>query len=168
MEIRDKESHRVVSTAIVHKNGKYLILQRSPNKKVFPNRWTVPGGGLTVEDYVNTPKTTPDAWYYVLANALRREIREESGLEVGKLNYLLDMTFIRPDGVPVVILSWYGPWQSGEVKLNDESIDYKWVTLAEVKNYDLIEGILEEIEMADKILKGEDLTKVEFNYKHQS
>ena len=79
---------------------------------------------------------------------------EESGLEVGKLNYLLDLTFIRPDGLPVITLSYYGDWKSGEVKLNKESIDYGWVTAEEAKNYDLIEGILEEIQMADKILKG--------------
>lgn len=154
MEIKDKELHRVVSTAIIHKEGKYLILQRALNKKMFPGRWTLPGGGLTIDDYINTPKTTPDTWYYVLSNSLKREIREETAIEVGKLSYLLDMTFIRPDGIPVVVLSWYGPWESGEVKLNEESVDYKWVTLEEAKNYDLIEGIFEEMEMADKILRN--------------
>ena len=59
MEIQNVELHRVVSTAIIHKDGKYLIVQRNPNKKVFPGRWTVPGGGLEVTDYINTPKTTP-------------------------------------------------------------------------------------------------------------
>lgn len=166
MEIKDKEFHRVVSTAIVHKNGKYLILRRSLNKKMFPGRWTLPGGGLTVDDYINVPKNTPDAWYYAVTNSLRREVKEESGIDVDKLNYLLDLAFIRPDGVPVVTLSWYGDWKLGEVKLNDENIDYKWVTLEEAKNYDLIEGLFEEIEMADKIIKGEDASKVGFNYKH--
>jgi len=153
-KIKNKELHRVVSTAIIHKDGKYLILQRSPNKKVFPGRWTVPGGGLTVDDYINIPKTTVDAWYFTLANSLKREIKEETGLEVAKLNYLLDLTFVRPDGIPVITFSHYGDWQSGDVQLNEESVDYKWVTYEEAKNYDLIEGILEEIEMVDKILKG--------------
>lgn len=154
MQSQDKELHRVVSTAIIHKDGKYLILKRSLDKKVFPGKWTLPGGGLTVDDYISVQKTTPDAWYFSLTNSLRREIMEESGLEVGKLNYLLDLTFIRPDGLPVITLSYYGDWKSGEVKLNKESIDYGWVTAEEAKNYDLIEGILEEIQMADKILKG--------------
>ena len=165
MEIQNVELHRVVSTAIIHKDGKYLIVKRSPNKKVFPSRWTVPGGGLEVSDYINTPKTTPDAWYFAIENSLKREIKEEVGLEVEKLKYLLDLVFIRPDNVPVVTLSYYCDWKSGEVKLNEENVDYKWVTYEEAKNYDLIEGILKEIEMVDKILKGENPNQVEYNKK---
>jgi len=147
------ELHRVCSTAIIHKDGKYLIIKRSPDKDVFPNRWYVPGGGLEMEDYINTPKTTPDAWYYAVENSLKREIKEEVDLEVGKLNYLLDLVFIRPDGIPVVTLSYYCDWESGDVKLNEENVDYKWVSFEEAKNYDLIEGILNEIEMVGTILK---------------
>jgi|SRR3989344_5575209 len=154
MEIQNKELHRIVSTAIIYKEGKYLIVQRSPSKKVFPNRWTVPGGGLEVTDYINTLKTTPDAWYYAIENSLKREIKEEVSLEVEKPKYLLDLAFIRPDKVPVITLSYYCYWKSGEVKLNEENINYKWVSAEEAKSYDLIEGILEEIEMVDKILKA--------------
>ncbi len=155
MEIQNIELHRIVSTAVICKKGKYLIVKRSPNKKVFPGRWTVPGGGLEVTDYINTPKTTPDAWYYALENSLIREIKEEVGLEVGKPKYLLDLAFIRPDNIPVVTLSYYCNWKSGKVKLNEENVDFKWVSAKEAENYDLIEGILEEIKMVDNILKKE-------------
>jgi len=163
MEPQQKELHRVVSTAIIRKDGKYLILRRSLDKKMFSGRWTVPGGGLMVDDYISVQKTTPDAWYFAVTNSLRREVKEETGLEVDKLNYLLDLAFIRPDGMPVVTLSYYGDWKSGDVQLDKENIDYRWVTVEEAKNYDLIEGVLEEIEMADKILKGDQVDK--FNYK---
>jgi len=46
MEMENIELHRVVSTAIIHKNGRFLITRRSLNKKAFPGKWTVPGGGL--------------------------------------------------------------------------------------------------------------------------
>jgi len=88
---------------------------------------------------------------------LRREIKEEVGLEVGKINYLLSLTFIRPDNIPVVTLSYYCQYKSGEVKLNDENVDYRWASVDEAKNYDLIEGILEEIQMVDEILKKKTL-----------
>lgn len=163
MQIQNKELHRIVSTAIIHKDGRFLITRRSLDKKVWPGRWTVPGGALTVDDYINTPPTTKNnIWYFALENALRREIKEEVGLDIGKITYLLDLAFIRPDDIPVLTLSFYSPHQSGEVKLNHESIDYKWVSSEEAKNYDLIEGILEEIEMVDKILKGEDPSQVNF------
>jgi len=158
--------HRVVATAIIHKNGKYLICQRSPSLKVYPGKWGVPGGGLDISDYLNAQKTTSDAWYFAIENSLKREIKEEVGLKVEKPKYLLDLIFIRPDKIPVVTLSYYCAWKSGEVKLNEENIEHKWVTLNEAKNYDLIEGILEEIEIVDKILKGENSEKVKFNYKN--
>ncbi len=155
MEIKNKELHRVVSTAIIHKDGKYLILRRSSNKKAWPGKWTVPGGGLTVDDYINIPKSTVNAWYFSLTNSLKREVKEETGLEVDKFNYLLDLTFVRPDGIPVITFSYYGDWKTGDVQLNEENMDYQWVTVEEAKEYDLIEGILEEIQITDKILKGE-------------
>ena len=162
MKIKDNELHRITSTAIIHKSGKYLILKRSPDKKAFPNKWTVPGGGLEVDDYINTKKTTKDLWYFAIENSLRREIREEVNLEMGRVKYLLDIAFIIPDGTPNIILSFHCPYKSGKIKHDKDTIDHAWVACKEAKKYDLIEGILEEIEMVEKILKG----GKNINYKH--
>ena len=155
MEIKDKELHRIATTAIIYnKDGKFLIIKRSLDKKAFPGKWTVPGGGLEIGDYINTPPTHKnDQWYYAIETALRREVKEEVNLEIGKPQYLLDLVFIRPDGIPVLVLSYYCPLISGEVKLDKDSIDYKWVSAEEAAGYDLIDGILEEIKMVDNILK---------------
>ena len=157
MEIKNKELHRISLTAIIYKkqgqNIKYLITQRNFNK-IFGGKWTVPGGGLETDDYINTPKTTKDSWYLAIEKSLRREIKEESNLEVGKVKYLLDIASIIPGHAPRIILSFYCPYQSGKVKLDEDNIDYAWITYQAAKKYDLIEGILEEIEMVDKILKG--------------
>lgn len=154
MQIKDKELHRIALTAIIYKDDKYLLMRRSLDKKAFPGKWTVPGGGLEVDDYINTKKTTNEAWYFAVVRALRREVREESNLEVGEMKYLLDLTFIRPDGMPVLVLSYYCPYASGEVKLDEDNIDHAWVTYEEAKEYDLIDGIIDEIKMVDHILKG--------------
>lgn len=156
MKIKNKELHRISSTAIIHKDDKYLITQRSLDKKAFPGKWTVPGGGLETDDYTNTPPSTASGqWYFAIEKSLRREIKEEVNLEVGKVNYLLDLAFIIPDGTPAIVLSFYADYKSGEVVLDKDNISYAWVTYEEAKKYDLIEGILEEIEMVDKILKNE-------------
>ena len=153
MEIKNKELHRITSTAIIHKDGKYLLAQRNFNKKAFPGKWTVPGGGLEVDDYINLPASGAGQWYNAIESSLRREIKEETGLEVGKLNYLVDIAFIKPDGVPVVILSYWTDYKSGKVKLDEDNVKYAWVTVKKAENYDLIEEILEEIKMVDKIIK---------------
>lgn len=154
--MENKELHRITSTAIIYNDeGKFLLTRRGLEKKNFPGKWTVPGGGLETDDYINTPKTTKDHWYFAVGNSLRREIKEEVNLEVGKVKYLLDIAFVMQDGTPAIILSFYCPYQSGEVKLDKDSIDFAWVNYEEAKKYDLVEGLLEEIEMVGKILKGE-------------
>ena len=151
--MKNRELHRITSTAIIVKNGRYLIIRRSLNKKSFPGKWTVPGGGLETDDYTTTPKTTQDHWYFAIEKSLRREIREEVNLEVKELDYLLDLAFILPDETPTIVLSFWSHYKSGKVRIDEDSIDYKWATLKELKNYDLVEGLYEEIEMVDRMLK---------------
>ncbi len=153
--MNDKKLHYVVPTAIIVKDKKYLIAQRSLKEKAFPGRWTVPGGKTSIDDYINLPKDTPDSWYNIVEKVLYREIEEEVDLKVDKPKYLCDLAFIRPDGIPVIVLSYWCFYKTGKVKLCDDLIDYKWVTAEEAKKYDLTEGIGEEIKMVDKILKGE-------------
>jgi NADH pyrophosphatase NudC (nudix superfamily) len=115
----------------------------------------VPGGGLRTDDYIDTPPTHGGQWYGVVERALRREIREEVGLEIGTPEYLCDLAFIRPDGLPILVLSYIAPYVSGEVSFDDkENTDHAWVTVEEAKNYDLLEGMLDELEQADRVLKA--------------
>ncbi len=136
------------------------MTKRSPTKKAFPNKWTVPGGGLEVDDYINdTPSTLAGQWYGALEKTLRREVKEEVSVEIGKPKYLLDLTFITPQGIPSVVLSYYAPYESGEVELDEDATEYKWVTLAEAKDLDMIDGIWEEIELVEKILNQQGTIK---------
>jgi 8-oxo-dGTP pyrophosphatase MutT (NUDIX family) len=154
MEIKDKELHRITTTCIIYNDeGKYLITQRSKDKKFLPGIWHVPGGGLNTDDYINLPKAGQDQVYNVLTICLLREIKEEVNIEISKPEYLTDLAFIRPDGVPVLCLSYFAKYLSGNIKLDEDTINYAWVTIDELKNYDLIKGLEKEIEMVDKILK---------------
>lgn len=150
------ELHRIAITAIIYNaEGKFLITKRAPHKKVHPNRWTVPGGGLHVNDYINEPQTHGNAgWYGIVEKTLRREILEEVGIEIENPKYLLDLTFIRPDKIPVLVLSYFAKYVEGEVKLDEDSVEYMWVSVKEAEKYDLIEGIFEELEEVDELLKN--------------
>jgi len=163
-EIKDKELHRITTTTLVYKpDFTYLITKRAPHKKAHPNKWTIPGGGLTVDDYIHTPQSEhgENLWYDVLEKSLKREIREEVGLEIGKPKLLVDLTFIRPDGIPVICFSCYTSYVSGEVRIDldpeADTTDFAWVTLEEAKKYDLIGGIWDEIRQVDEILKSRKL-----------
>lgn len=154
MEPLDKELHRIAVTAIIYKGNKFLITKRALHKKAHPGKWTVPGGGFSTDDYINHPQTHCNAgWYGAVEEALLREVKEESGISIKKPEYLLDLTFIRPDNIPVLVLSYFAEYQDGEVAMDEDTIDFAWVTKEEAKTYDLIPGILEEIDMVDAILK---------------
>lgn len=156
MEFDPNKMHYLTATAIIIKDGKYLIAKRSENEKAMPGLWTVPGGKLEVEDYSKLPKDTGDHWYNVAEKLLKREVKEEVNLEIKNIQYLTSISFIRPDNIPVVILSFHADYAGGEVELEEEALtEFAWVTLSEAKNYKLIEGIYEEIEMLEKKLKGE-------------
>ena len=163
--ITEKELHRVVPTAIIYRKDPekglvYFIAKRSIHKKVMPGKWAVVGGGLSVDDYINTPYSTEESkqWYGSVERALKREVLEETNLDIGKPELLEDLTFIRPDGIPVLCLSYFAPYERGEVKLDSDATEYAWVTAEEAKDFDLIDGILGEIQEVDKILKSRNLS----------
>lgn len=147
--------HEVAITAIVVKGGKYLITKRSPNKKRWPNLWTVPGGRLEISDYANFPKDTEHYWYNVLEKVLRREVTEEVGLEIENIEYVTSLATLHSDGAPSLVISCMADWKSGEVKLQEAECDeFAWVSLEEAKNYKLIDGIYDELAMADDLRRG--------------
>ena len=147
--------HEIAITAIVVKNGKYLITKRSLTKKRFPGKWTVPGGKLETKDYLDLPKDTEDYWYNVLEKVLRREVKEEGGIEIKNIEYVTSLATIHSDGNPSLVISCVADYGSGKIKLQKEETDeFAWVSLKEAKKYDLIDGIYDELVMADKKRKG--------------
>ena len=90
----------VVTGVLINKEGKYLIAKRADWEKAFPGKWTVPGGKLEVLDYSLKKKDTSEHWYNVLENVLKREIIEETNLEIKNVGYVTSMVYIRPDEIP--------------------------------------------------------------------
>lgn len=151
----DKLLHEIVITAIIVKDGKYLITRRSKNKKRFPKKWTVPGGHLEIKDYIKLPKDTEFYWYNVLEKVLRREVKEEVGLEIKNIEYVTSLATVHADGNPSLVISCMADYVSGKIKLQkDETDDFAWVSLKEAKAYDLIDGIYDELVMAENKIKG--------------
>ncbi len=153
-----EKAHYVSATAIIMKDGTFLLARRSPHEKRWPGRWTVPGGKLEKKDYMGRKHdTAAGQWYNVLEELVRREVREEVGIEIEYIRYLANLVFVRPDGIPTLVISLFADYASGDVQLSEELTEYAWVTLEQAKDYDLIEGIYEELEMVARHLKGERL-----------
>jgi len=70
-----EEPPKVVAAVIFDKKGRVLVSQRALNSKLYPGKWQVPGG--KVEKGENH------------LEALKREVKEETDLEIVSINNLL-------------------------------------------------------------------------------
>lgn len=113
-----------VGAVIRDASGRVLLLRSAK----WSNKWGIPGGKVR--------RGEP------LEAALRREVREETGLELGELRFLEAMDCIDPSEfiLPAhfVLLAWEavvaGP---AEVVFNDEAQAAEWVPAAEALGWDL-------------------------------
>ena len=106
-------------------------------------------------DYVLREKYTKEHWYHVFEDLLKREVEEEVGLEIKNINYVTSLVYIRDDKIPTIIVSLSAEPKEelANIKLCNALTEFAWVSLEESKEYDLIEGIYEELEILDKKLK---------------
>ncbi|MHA1211722.1 MAG: NUDIX domain-containing protein [Candidatus Heimdallarchaeota archaeon] len=104
--------------AYIEKDGKFLILKRSPNKDFDPNIWEGVTGRLE-----NNEEPT---------QGILREIQEEVQLDVDII-MPIDTGFFYRGGkeYPMAFIVFWCRYKSGKVQLNWEHTEYKWITLEE-------------------------------------
>lgn len=125
---------RIITVAVIHNDqGEYLICKKPTNLGVFPGQWALPGGGIEPGEHME--------------ESLRREVREEVGLEVGEVTPLFfkDGQYPKhyPDGtvgdVYMIFLLFSCLAASTDPHLGDEFEAYAWVKAADLSLYDLNE-----------------------------
>ncbi len=154
--VPQKDLHRIVTTCIIYDSERRYLLRKRDVKGPFPNRWEVPGGGVELEDYTTLPRTRIDGWENVLDVVLRREVMEETGLEVGEVRYMGNSFFIRlMDDIPVCVLRFAAPHVFGEVVISEDATEYAWVTAEDIDSYNPIGSIATDIKKLDALLAQE-------------
>lgn len=149
--------YAVAVTAIIRRyDGRMLITKRHPDKKKWPSKWTVPGGQLEDTDFIGTPTEINNQWYGTLENAVRREVEEETKLEINNIRYLCNIAIpgcIIISFVADCPLHTFNNFPNAVFLQEDECTEYAWVTAREAEEYDLIDGLLDELREAEATLK---------------
>jgi len=157
---KDKLFYFVANVLVYRESdGRCLILKRAEREKVHPGKYATPGGKLEWNDLDLAHPTRMNGEVIDFQNAaedlLRREAKEEAGVDIGaELYYIGSIAFVRPDGIPVVLIKFAAKYQGGGIVLQEgDFTDYAWVSVAEVKNYDCVEGIEEEVRKTTEIFQ---------------
>jgi len=113
---------------IIMKENRVLIGRRSIKEEHAGDQLSLIGG--TVE----TAESSND----ILENNLKREIMEETGLEVGNFKYVNNTSFVTNSGTDVINIVFSCDWISGEavVKDKDEVSELFWMTFDEIINHE--------------------------------
>ncbi len=123
---------------ILNKKGELLLLKRSLDDKAFPGNWELPGGGV---DLGQTPQ-----------QSLIREIKEECGLNINVLDYLITSTFSIGEDAEVSEETFLCEVidNSFEVTISNEHSEYKWVDVEniEVELSDFIKRVIDSAKKA--------------------
>jgi len=127
-----KKEYSAAGIVICKNEGKLSVLLI---KDRF-GKWTWPKGHIEKGE---TPQ-----------EAAEREIKEEVGLEVNNIEYVTSLATVHKDGNPSLVISAMADYVSGDVTLQPEETDkFAWVSLEEAKDYDLIDGIYDELVMTE-------------------
>jgi ADP-ribose pyrophosphatase YjhB (NUDIX family) len=121
-------------SAAIFRDGKVLLIRRA--REPARGLYTLPGGRVETGES--------------LTDAVAREVREETSLAIEVRDLAGYREILPRDGQPghFVILPFAARWKGGEVVLNEESDDFRWVTLADLAGLPTTPGLAEIVRAA--------------------
>ena len=121
--------------AIIVDNGEILLVKRA--NEPARGKWSPPGGVVELGES--------------LVDAVKREVREECGLEV-QVDRLLDVVeVVRRDSkgrirFHYVILDYLAHPTGGELRPGEDASEVRWIPLRELGNYEITHSLRELVE----------------------
>lgn len=138
---REYPAQPVVGVAgIVIRNGRVLLVRRGESR--MQGQWSIPGGCLELGETIK--------------QGVERELREETGLEVGCVALVDAVDAIDKDEwgrirFDFVILDYLCEWLSGEAASSSDAAGHAWVLESELASYQVDEVAVEVIRKAFRL-----------------
>src|SRR3990167_8353925 len=117
--------YKVIVKGWIEKNGEFLLAKRGETEKHHSGVWSLPGGNIEEDTEEN-----------VIENTLKREIKEETGVEIDeKMELIHTNSFIKTsDNSRVINLTFLTHWKSGVAKPLEDTSEIKWLTIKELQS----------------------------------
>lgn len=125
----------LIVTAAIIRNGDFVLITRRPAGKLHAGMWEFPGGKLDGDE---SPR-----------DGLRREIREELGIDVA-VGAILEAVYHRYAWGPVLILAFEFRSLSGEIR-NNQVAEHRWVTPRDILAFPILPA---DYPIVEKLLGG--------------
>jgi 8-oxo-dGTP diphosphatase len=130
-----------VKAVIINNEGLILIIKHAGDETHLENLWDVPGGRF---EYGETPQ-----------EGLKREVKEESGLEIQIVEPIRTWTFMRDNGEQIFGTTFLCETEGLDVGLGDEHTEFRWVEAQVLDDFpmhdELREGLKRAYERWNKI-----------------
>jgi len=110
-----KEPGIAVKSFIINRKNELLLIKRRDNDPNAAGSWEIPGGRLSSGE-------NP-------FEGLKRETKEETGLDIEILNKLNTQNFTRGDGQKITMLIFLCKPLSNSISLSEEHTNYEWTDL---------------------------------------
>ncbi|AHG04506.1 NUDIX hydrolase [Halobacterium sp. DL1] len=118
----DEFAYVVNVDAAVVRDGEYLVIERSAEEEHAAGTVAFPGG-----------KVEQTEGFDAIENTARREVREETGVEVGAVEYVSSNAFVADEGTQCLNVLTRCEYESGEPEARqpDEVADAFWLPYEE-------------------------------------
>jgi len=135
------DSFRVAAKAfIINQKGEVLLVKRGEDNPHKPGAWEIPGGRLELGE-------SP-------FEGLKREVTEETGLNVQVLNTLKVHHFTRDDGQKITMIVFICKAAAPEeLKLSGEHVAHIWMD-TELAKLKMVPDFHEDVDTYNKFFKG--------------
>ncbi|MBS3143745.1 NUDIX domain-containing protein [Candidatus Woesearchaeota archaeon] len=114
------DKFRLAAKCFLMHDNKMLLLRRSSTDVQKPGIWEIPGGRLEIGE-------NP-------ISGLKREIKEETGLDIDVLHPFNVRHFTRDDGQIITLLIFLSKSMNNNVVLSSEHSDFDWISIEDCKN----------------------------------
>ena len=137
VDIKNVKIVKVVSSALLNKSGKILILKRPDTVRSFPGRKSLVAGKVESGEELET--------------AASREISEETQIRVSKPDARLPPIYVREDDVIWEVYPFLFKVDDRDPVLNEENTEYEWILPGEIKKDQSI--VPQTFDVVDRMMK---------------